>query len=91
VAAVPALFGSPALCLFEELGEDAAEGDDEADKDQGDGCGPPEADVTGGAGNLREIREGEREGDEGEEADGGGEDVEVASHAAAFRIARAEG
>ena len=60
-----ALFGSPALCLFEELGEDAAEGDDEADEDQGDGCGAPEADVAGGAGDLSDVGEGEREGDEG--------------------------
>ena len=80
VAALTALFRSPALGLLEELGEDAAEGDDQADEDQGDGGGAPEADVAGGAGDLRDVGEGEREGDQGEDADGGGEDVEVASH-----------
>jgi hypothetical protein len=82
VAALAALFGRPAFGLLEELGEDAAQGDDQADEDQGDGGGAPEADVAGGAGDLRDVGEGEREGDEGEDADGGGEDVEVASHGA---------
>ena len=80
MAAVAALLGGPALGLFEELGEDSSEGDDEADEDQGDGGSAPKADVAGGAGNLRDVGEGEREGDQGEDADGGGEDVEVASH-----------
>ena len=82
VAALAALFGRPAFGLLEELGEDPAEGDDQADEDQGDGGGAPEADVAGGTGDLRDVGEGEREGDEGEDADGGGEDVEVASHGA---------
>jgi hypothetical protein len=82
VAAGVPLFGGAALSLLEELGEDAGEGDDEAEEDQGDGGGAPEADVAGGAGNLRDVGEGEPEGDEGEDADAGGEDVEVASHGA---------
>ena len=82
MAAVAALLGGPALGLLEELGEDATEGDDQADEDQGDGGGAPEANVAGGAGDLRDVGEGDREGDQGEDADGGGEDVEVASHGA---------
>jgi hypothetical protein len=80
VAAGVPLFGGAALSLLEELGEDAGEGDDEAEEDEGDGGGAPEADVAGGAGDLRDVGEGEREGDEGEDADAGGEDVQVASH-----------
>jgi hypothetical protein len=80
-AGVP-LFGGSALGLLEELGEDACEGDDEAEEDQGDGGGAPEADVAGGAGDLGDVGEGEPKGDEGEDADAGGEDVEVASHGA---------
>jgi hypothetical protein len=74
------LFGGAALGLLEELGEDAGEGDEEAEEDEGDGGGAPEADVAGGAGDLREVGEGEPKGDESEDADAGGEDVEVASH-----------
>ena len=77
-----ALVGGTALGLLEELGEDAGQGDDEANEDQGHGGGAPEADVAGGAGDLRNVSERKREGDEGEDADGGREDVEVASHEA---------
>ena len=88
--AAVALVGGAALGLLEELGEDAAEGDDQADKDQGHRGSAPEADVAGRAGDLRDIGEGEREGDEGEDAESGCEDVKVASHAAdqAYRFER---
>jgi hypothetical protein len=89
VAAGLALCAGAALGLLEELREDTSEGHDEADEDKGDGCGAPEADVAGGAGDLREVGKREREGDEGENADGGGENVEVASHGAGISLARA--
>jgi hypothetical protein len=88
VAAGLPLRAGAALGLLEELGENATEGDHEADEDQGDGGGAPEANVAGGAGNLCEVGKGERKGDEGENADGGGEDVEVASHGAGISLAR---
>jgi hypothetical protein len=58
MAAVAALLGGAALGLLEELGEDATQGDHEADEDEGDGGGAPEANVAGGAGDLREVGEG---------------------------------
>jgi hypothetical protein len=72
--------GMATLGLFEEGGEDAGEGDEERDAEEGDGGHAPEGRVAGRARLLGDVGEGQAEGEEGEASDGGGEDVEVASH-----------
>lgn len=76
-----------ALGLLEELGENAGEGDDEADEDERHGGSAPEADVAGRAGDLRDVGEGERKGDQSEGTERCGEDIQVASHEANASLA----
>ena len=79
-----------ALGLLEERGEDAEEGDDQREAEQADAGGTPERDVARRARLLGDVGEGERCGDQRENAQRGGEDVEVASHRAGLRIARVD-
>ncbi len=72
-------FGA-ALGLLEEGGEDAGEGDDEGDDEEDEAHGAPERLVAGGAGLLGDVRVREAAGDQREEGERGGEDVEVAAH-----------
>ncbi len=79
-ALFPALFFEAALGLFEERGEDSSQRDDERDEEENDAGDTPQGGVSGRAGLLRDVGVGEAAGDEREESQCGGEDVEVASH-----------
>jgi hypothetical protein len=83
-----ALIVSAALGLLEEGGENAGEGHDEGDAEESDPRGAPEGNVAGRAGLLRDVGEGEREGDQGQKAESCSENVEVATHGAGTRISR---
>jgi hypothetical protein len=74
--------GMAALSLVEEGAQDAEKGDDEGDDEESDGGHAPEGGVAGRAGLGGDVGEGETDGDEGKGPEGGGEDVEVASHGA---------
>jgi hypothetical protein len=80
------LFGA-ALGLLEERGEDAGESYDHGDDEETEAHGAPEGGVARGAGLLRYVGVSQTAGDECEEKQCGGENVEVASHGGAdYRI-----
>ncbi len=79
-AAVAAGFVGAALGLLKEGGEDSGEGYDEGDDEKAEAHGAPERGIAGGAGLLGDVGESHSAGDEREESERGGEDVEVASH-----------
>jgi hypothetical protein len=70
-----------ALGLLKEGGEDAGEGDEETYHEEAKAHGAPEGDIARGAGLLGDVGVGDAAGDEAEEDERAGEDVEVASHA----------
>jgi hypothetical protein len=70
-----------ALGLLEEGGEDAGEGDEETYNEEAEAHGAPEGDVARRAGLLGDVGVGDATGDEAEEDERAGEDIEVASHA----------
>ncbi len=69
-----------ALGLLEERGQDTGEGDEEANDEEAEAHGAPEGGVAGGAGLLGDVGVGNPEGDETEENEASGEDVEIAAH-----------
>ena len=69
-----------AFGLLEEGGEDTEEGDEERENKEGEAHRAPKGDVSGGAGLLGDVREGDAAGDQREQKQGGGEDEEIASH-----------
>jgi hypothetical protein len=70
-----------ALGLLKEGGEDAGEGDEETYNEEAEAHGAPEGDVARRAGLLGDVGVGDATGDEAEEDERAGEDIEVASHA----------
>src|SRR5271167_4273125 len=73
-------FFGAALGLLEQRRQNAGEGDEETDYQETEAHGAPESDVSRGAGLSRDVGVGDAAGDQGEEDEAGGEDVEVASH-----------
>jgi hypothetical protein len=78
-----------ALGLLKEGGEDAGEGDEETDNEEAETHRAPEGDVARGAGLLGDVGVGDAAGDEAEEDERAGEDIEVASHADGSILRRA--
>jgi len=73
-------FFGAAFGLLEEGGEDAGEGDDEGDEEEDEAHGAPERGVAGRTGLLRYVGVGDTAGEQREDGEGCGEDVEVAGH-----------
>jgi len=78
--ALAALGFGAALGLLEEGGEDAGEGDDEGDDEEDEAHGAPKGFVAGRARLLGDVAVSDAAGEQSEDGERGGEDVEVAAH-----------